>query len=241
MPARFGSRPLAASDSGALLALLGREQRLLGQPHVTHAMLEQCLLKQSPIDGGWWAELSAYRVAVLAGAGGLAGAVATAVSDDAGYVLWLAAGGDAGVQGQLLDIAVGQLPGNRPLRAFWFATALGAGLEGLPVRHAASLNAALLTRGFEGRDAWLYMHRDLGDITARPAARAVTTPGGAVTIRPEGDPPGCDVQGSLLFPELGIVSWLGVAPEHRGHGLGRQLLDAMLGHLRHLGAREVIL
>ena len=34
---------------------------------------------------------------------------------------------------------------------------------------------------------------------------------------------------------------MGVAPEHRGHGLGRQLLDEMLAHLRHLGAREVIL
>jgi hypothetical protein len=30
MPTRFGSRPLAASDTGALLALLGREQRPLG-------------------------------------------------------------------------------------------------------------------------------------------------------------------------------------------------------------------
>lgn len=192
----------------------------------------------------WWADLRAYQVSVLPDrSGGLAGAVATGVgvTDGVGYILWLAAGASVSVQGRLLDIALAQLTDTAAQRAFYFATALGAGLEGLPVRHAVTLHEALLERAFAGSDAWLYMHRDLTDVTAQPAARASTTPGGAVTIRPAGDPAGCDVQGALLSPSLGMVSWLGVAPEQRGHGLGRQLLDEMLAHLRHLGACEVIL
>jgi len=49
------------------------------------------------------------------------------------------------------------------------------------------------------------------------------------------------VTGALLSPRLAIISWLGVIPARRGRGVGRQLLDEMLSHLRHLGAAGVIL
>ena len=237
------ARPFAASDRAALLALLRREHRPAGQPPVTPAMLAACLRKESPIDGGWWADLRTYQVSVLPGdGGGLAGAGATGISrkDGAGYVLWLAAGGDPDIQNQLLDEALSQLAGCSVQRAFWFATALDAGLEGLPVATARGLHQGLVQRGFEGSDAWLYMHRRLEDITARSADGAVTA-GGSVTIRPPGEAPDTYVQGGLLNPGLAIISWLGVTPARRGRGLGRQLLDAMLAHLRHLGAAEVIL
>jgi ribosomal protein S18 acetylase RimI-like enzyme len=236
-------RPFAVPDTGDLLTLLRRAHRLLGQPQVTAAMLAQCLRKDSPIDGRWWADLGTYRVSVLPdGAGGLAGAVATGISrtDGVGYVLWLAAGEYPEVQTRLLDEALSQLAGTSIQRAFWFATALGAGLEGLPVGHAGALHTALIQRGFGGSDAWLYMHRDLGDIAPRRAAGAVTK-GGTVTIRPPADVADTDAQGALLTPRLAIISWLGVAAAHRGRGLGRRLLDEMLAHLRHLGATEVIL
>jgi len=237
------SRPFAAPDTADLLALLRREHRPLGQPHVTAAMLAACLRGQSPIDAGWWADLRAYRVTVLpARTGGLAGAVATGISraDGVGYVLWLAGGDDSTVQAELLDEALSQLAGTSPQRAFWFATALSAGLEGLPVGHAGALHGALIQRGFAGSDAWLYMRRDLGDIAPRLATDAVTA-GGSITIRPPGDPASPEVTGALLTPQLAIISWLGVPAQSRGRGLGRQLLDAMLAHLRQLGANEVIL
>ena len=238
------SRPFAVPDTDGLLALLRREHRPLGQPEVTGAMLAACLRGRSPIDDAWWADLHTYQVSVLTGRdGGLVGAVATgiAATDGAGYVLWLAGGQDTAVQTRLLDDALARLAGTSVQRAFWFATALGAGLEGLPAARAGTLHAALVQRGFAGRDAWLYLHRDLGDIPPRPAAGVVAGAGGSVTIRLPGVSAAAVVTGALLSPRLAIISWLGVIPPRRGRGVGRQLLDEMLSHLRHLGAAGAIL
>lgn len=188
-----------------------------GQPPVTAEMLAMALSKRSPIDGAWWEDLRDYRVTVLPDPnGGLAGAVATGVSRTAGtgYVLWLAAGDDR-VQAWLLDTPWPSSSTRRP-SAFWFATAFGAGLEGLPVGDEPGMHAALLGRGFAGTDAWLDMLRNLSDTAPTAAPGAGVAPGGAVTIRPPGKPEGCEVQGFMLGPGLGTVSWLGVAPARRG-------------------------
>lgn len=241
MTAAFHARPFAASDTAALLELLRREHRLLGQPEVTASMLEACLRGSSPVDGAWWSDLRDYQVSVLEGRGGLVGAVGTGIAqtDGAGYVLWLASGQNTAVKARLLDDALVRLAGTPVQRAFWFATALGAGLEGLPATRNSALHQALVSRGFTASDAWLYLHRDLGDITARAAEAAEA--GSSVTIRLQGEPAVAEVVGALLGPRLGVISWLGVSPARRGQGVGRRLLDAMLAHLRHLGAAEVIL
>jgi hypothetical protein len=53
------------------------------------------------------------------------------------------------------------LGGAAALHAFQFASALGPGLEGLPVRHRPVADAALRRAGFVGADLWRYMRREL--------------------------------------------------------------------------------
>jgi len=44
-----------------------------------------------------------------------------------------------------------------PIFAFWSATELSVGLEGLPRQHRPATHEALLARGFTGEDRWLYL------------------------------------------------------------------------------------
>jgi hypothetical protein len=94
-------------------------------------------------------------------AGTVVGVVSYAVRprDGAGLVLWLHGREDPTVIGFLLDRALGRLRDLPVADAFDFATALGLGLEALPVRHRAATRAALEHRGFSGRELWRYLHR----------------------------------------------------------------------------------
>src|SRR5690606_14620585 len=132
--------------------------------------------------------------------------------------------------------------GKRPIEAFSFATALGLGMEALPVRHRPVTAAALTDHGFLGSDLWRYMRVDL-PVTGLPrtsytvlrdedrltlTVRDGATPLGEATI-------GQPVQG------IGVLWWISVEPAARRRGLGRALLGSALDLLTELGAREVIL
>lgn len=245
-------RPYAEADFEAVVDLLQRAESIPGQPAVTPVMLREALSGKSPIDGGWWAELTELRTLVLPGhVESLAGAVAvgTSTADGAGYILWLAADSRADVD-QLLDAALAALSDARPQRAFSFATALGDGMEGLPVNLRASVHESLLARGFRGEDLWVYMRRDLNEqvdsllAESAPSADLSITPGpehDSWKITTAGGEDEGTVEVSVLPSGTGMLSWLHVDESKRGRGLGRALLAAGLRQLAAAGARQVIL
>ncbi|MGY0390529.1 GNAT family N-acetyltransferase [Nocardioides sp. WG-D5] len=243
-------RPYAESDFDQLVQLLRQRDPIPGQPRVSAQMVQAALEGTSPIDGGWWAELRSLRHLVVPGEEGLAGAVAvgTSKADGAGYLLWLAAD-DHGTVGTLVDAALKALQGTKAQRAFYFATALDEGMEGLPVHLRADVHQALLSRGFADEDMWVYMRRDLTPSDPLLAddglAAAFTVAEGedpqTWRITSEAGPDEGVVEVGLLPSGTGIVEWLHVDDAHRGRGLGRAVLSVGLRHLVSLGATEVIL
>jgi ribosomal protein S18 acetylase RimI-like enzyme len=204
----------------------------------------------SPIDGGWWAELTNLRHLVLPIEEGLAGAVAvgTSKADGAGYLLWLAADGQEAVE-TLVDAALEALQGTKVQRAFYFATALDEGLEGLPVHLRPLVHDALLSHGFADEDMWVYMRRDLAAsdpfLADDDLASTFTVADGedpqTWRITSDAGPDEGVTEIGLLPSGTGIVEWLHVDDSHRGRGLGRAVLSVGLRHLVSLGATEVIL
>ncbi len=90
------------------------------------------------------------------------------------YLLWLHAGEDpATVEAVLWPLLRGVRRGD-PIFAFWSATELAVGLEGLPREHRPGTHDALLARGFTGQDRWLYL---TGSAVLRGARDAVPAPG----------------------------------------------------------------
>ena len=243
-------RPYAESDFEQLVDLLRRREPIPGQPRVSPQMVKAALDGTSPIDGGWWAELTNLRHLVIPVDGVLAGAVAigTSKADGAGYLLWLAAD-DHQIVGSLLDAALNALKGTRVQRAFSFATALDEGMEGLPIHLRPDVHQALLSRGFVDEDMWVYMRRDL---TPSDPLLADDDLAAAFTVSEGEDPQswritadgGADegvVEVGLLPSGTGIVEWLHVDDAHRSRGLGKAVLSVGLRHLVSLGASEVIL
>ncbi|WP_229400875.1 GNAT family N-acetyltransferase [Micromonospora okii] len=142
----------------------------------------------------------------------------------------------------LLNHALTELAGCPAVEAFSFATALGLGLEGLPVRHRPVTHAALTEHGFAGSDLWRYMRRGL------PAPDLPTC---AYRTRRNEDDHVLEVErGGRVVADasigepvdgVGVLWWIGVEPGTRGEALGMGLLGAALDMLAGLGAREVIL
>lgn len=244
------ARPYAESDLAELVELLRKKEPIPGQPRVSPDMVRAALDGTSPIDGGWWAELADLRHLVVPVGEGLAGAVAvgTSKTDGAGYLLWLAADDQDTVR-TLVDAALKALRGTKVQRAFYFATALDEGMEGLPIHLRPTVHEALLASGFSDEDMWVYMRRDLTPSDSLladddlAAAFSVTEAEDPHTWRITADagPDEGVVEVGLLPSGTGIVEWLHVDDVHRGRGLGRAVLSVGLRHLVSLGATEVIL
>lgn len=237
----------AGRDSEAVLALVNAD-RLPGQPTATPVMLAEAVAGRSPVDAGWWAGLDhPVAVDVLQDrSGSVVGVVsyATRIEDGAGLILWLHGREQPGVVTALIDHALTALGDRQVVNAFDFATALGLGLEALPVGHRPVTAAALPERGFTSRDLWRYMHRKLPaadlphldgyTVKADELGKRTLTVGNGDQVLAEatiGDP----VDG------VGVLWWISVAEAARGGGIGRALLGSALDLLTGLGAREVIL
>jgi ribosomal protein S18 acetylase RimI-like enzyme len=247
-PAGLAVRPYQSADAAAVLELINAD-RLPGQPACSMRMLSDALAGRSMIDAAWWKELRAPATDVLvAEHSQLVGVVSYAIrrSDRAGIVLWLHGREGASLVESLLAHALAALDGAATHHAFQFASALGLGLEGLPVRHRPVTDAALRRAGFHGVDLWRYMRRELPapELSGQPVATVrptedrtgwrleVQTPTGMVIADAEiGEP----VDG------IGVLWWIGVHPGHRAKGLGRALIGQSLKLLAERGAHEVIL
>lgn len=158
------------------------------------------------------------------------------------YLLWLHAGEVPElVEAVLWPLLRGVRRGD-PIFAFWSATELSVGLEGLPRSRRPVTHDALVKRGFTAEDRWLYL-----------TAPAAAGPDPELSFRRRGhgtevrvelggdDGPLGGAELGLPAPGVGVIWWLEVEPGHRRRGLGRQLLRAARSVLAEEGVDEVVL
>ena len=237
----MNTRPLGPDDVDAVCALVDLD-RLPGQPACTAERVRTALAGRSTTDPWWWGELATMRTIGVEADGSLvaAGALGRRRNGDR-YLLWLHGAEDPRlVEAALWPLLRGVRRGD-PIFAFWSATELSVGLEGLPRRHRPVTHEALLARGFTGGDRWLYL-------TGPAAAEAPDLPyhrrGHGAELRVEldvdGRPAGA-AELSLPAPGVGVIWWLEIEPEFRRRGLGRQLLRAARAVLAEEEATEVVL
>jgi GNAT superfamily N-acetyltransferase len=237
------ARPLGPDDVEAVCALVDRD-RLPGQPACSVERVQTTLAGRSSTDPWWWQELATMRTIGVEGPDGSllgAGALGRRGNGDR-YLLWLHAGEVRElVEAVLWPLLRGVRLGD-PIFAFWSATELSVGLEGLPRRHRPATHDALLNRGFTGEDRWLYLTAPAaaGPEPHLPFRRR----GHGTEVRVEVGPGSSPVGGaelSLPAPGIGVIWWLEIEPEHRRRGLGRQLLRAARSVLAEEGVEEVVL
>jgi GNAT superfamily N-acetyltransferase len=237
------TRPLGPDDVEALCVLIDRD-RLPGQPSCTPERVEAALAGRSTTDPWWWQELATMRTIGVEGTDGSlvgAGAVGRRRSGDR-YLLWLHAGEDRElVEAVLWPLLRGVRRGD-PIFAFWSATELSVGLEGLPREHRPATHQALLDRGFGGEDRWLYLTApaDGGPPAEVPFRRRGHGTELRVEFEADGRPVG-SAELSLPAPGVGVIWWLEVEPEYRRRGAGRQLLRAARSVLAEEGVDDVVL
>jgi hypothetical protein len=219
-------------DFDAVLRLV-QQDVVPHQPVCTPQMLSDALAGRSPVDTGWWRQLTRLENLVAVDGRSVVGAAAIGLSADGnGYVLWLHAAERHRVVSGLLDEASTRLAGRvAALRGFWFATSLTLGLEGLPADQRPETHAALLERGFTGRDCWLYMAGSTAAAAERLAGVSPLSnpPGWKLTLRKDNTAV-ADARIGLGFegvraPGVGVVWWISVEDPFRRRGLGGKLLD----------------
>jgi ribosomal protein S18 acetylase RimI-like enzyme len=236
------SRPLGPDDVEALCALVDRD-RLPGQPACTPERVATAVAGRSTTDPWWWRELATMRTIGVTDAGGQlvgAGALGRRRSGDR-YLLWLH-GGEVPevVEAVLWPLLRGVRRGD-PIFAFWSATELTVGLEGLPREHRPATHEALSARGFTGEDRWLYL---TGSAVSEPPGTPFRRRGHGTEQRVELEVDGRPVGGaelSLPAAGLGVIWWLEIEPEYRRRELGRQLLRAARSVLAEEDVAEVVL
>jgi GNAT superfamily N-acetyltransferase len=244
---RLHARPMHDDDEAVVLDLIDAD-RLPCQPQCTPEMLAEARAGRSPVDTGSWDELADLHVDVAEmEGGGVVGVVSHGrrPRDGAGMVLWLHGREDSDVVGFLLDHALGAVGGSGTVHAFPFATALGMGLEALPVRHREVTHRVFVHRGFEGGALWRYLCRRL-------PAPALLPRGARIRVSPVEDgrrrltlqhDSAVIGEATIGVPVagVGVVWWVEVDPSRRGTGVGRTLFGSALDLLARSGAREVVL
>jgi ribosomal protein S18 acetylase RimI-like enzyme len=236
-------RTLGPDDVEPLRALVDAD-RLPGQPSCTPDMVWSTLTGRSNVAAWWWRQLTTMKaLGAVTASGELvgAGAVGRRAQGGGRYLLWVHANEDR----EVLDAVIWSLlRGARrtdPVFAFWFATELSVGLEGLPRNARPQTHGALVARGFTGKDRWLYL-RAAGPGPPPDAEYHCRGLAGAlrVELTVAGEPVG-EAELSVPAPGLGVVWWLEIETGHRRRGHGRQLLRAARQVLAEAGATETIL
>jgi GNAT superfamily N-acetyltransferase len=222
---------------------------LPGQPPCGRHRLEMALRGESPVDSGWWRELSNVQAIVARRGGSVVGAASYAIApaDRSGWLLWLHAHENRAVVEALIDHILGELTGSSHLYAFWIATALSLGLEALPVEQRPVTHEVLLSRGLVGRDSWRYLvlpaERALIDGPEEATSIVSTSgPGEMPAWRlaiGDGEQPVAAAEIALAADGCGVLWWIDVEPAHRGQGIGRRLLRQALRFLALQGANTV--
>lgn len=241
---RGSIRPLDLErDAESVLDLVDADA-LPGQPRCSREALGDALQGKSSVDGKFWEDLRAREEIVFESGGRVRGAAALGADvQGTGYLLWLYCLEDREVARALTGAALTRLRGCTRIRAFWFATALGLGLEGLPVRKRAVTHREVLEHGLHGSDLWSYMVcQDLPRSNESIARVRRVGGGGAWVLEVRSRMrtiATCQI--GLATEGCGVLWWISVDESKRGSGIGRRLLRQALEVLASHGARTAIL
>ena len=233
------------------IALLASADRAPGIARCRPEDVVEAMAGHSVIDTWFWERLGPITTLVaehdgqIRGSGSIGVGASDMDSSPAGerWLLWLHATEDAAVLDALLEALFRVGDDTAPVHAFAFAAPLATGLEALPVGTRPVTDAALASIGLVGVPRWTVMRATAS--TSPPTLRYVTRPG-----ETEGSTHICLDLGEELVGEAditmtdattGVLWWLFVPDEHRGRGLGRDLLRAARSVLEDRGARQVVL
>ncbi|MBV9691889.1 MAG: GNAT family N-acetyltransferase [Ktedonobacteraceae bacterium] len=242
-------RDFSQRDIPPLLELLHADQ-LPAQPRTTAHDVQCALAGQTTIDQKWWEALAGIRTIVATQGNDILGAASYGVQktdrrgtlqpDGSGCLLWLHARENRPVIEALLAAVLASLQECPRVYAFWFATPLTVGIEGLPLAHRPVTHQVLCEHHFVGKDDWLYM---AGPITtqAEQVADVERTAHGWKLSLQEGDERIAEADVSLGKNRLGVLHWLWVREDRRGHGLGTRLFFQARKLLSDAGAHTVLL
>ena len=230
-------------DVDAIAALVN-DDHVLGQPRCRAENVRKALAGAATMERAWWDNFVDLQTIVATDGNSVLGAASSAVHREEGtaYVLWLHARESLPVVADLLDEVVRMRESQTVVRAFWIATPLSLGMEGLPAQHRAVTHAALLRRGFSGRDEWLYL---VGDPVSEAAdvadVHAAAENEWTLTISDTAGATIGEAKAELGQDGVGIVWWLEVKPQYRGRSYGRALLLQAMKLLGAAGAERLIL
>ncbi|MHB1509143.1 MAG: GNAT family N-acetyltransferase [Acidimicrobiales bacterium] len=233
------------------IAVLANADRAPGIARCRPEDVVEAMAGHSAIDNWFWQRLGKITTLVaehdgqIRGAGSISIGVTDMDSGSAGdrWLLWLHATEDACVLNALLEVLFRVGDDTAPVHAFAFATPLATGLEALPVGTRPVTDAALGSLGLAGVPKWTMMRTKAG--TTPPTLGYLTRHG-----ETEASTHICLDLGEELVGEAditmtdattGVLWWLFVPDEHRGRGLGRELLRAARSVLEDGGARQVVL
>jgi ribosomal protein S18 acetylase RimI-like enzyme len=237
-------RWIREGDVAAVLELINGD-RLPGQPSCDRRMLRDALQGRSKLERQWWSSFSAIRCLVATENGRVVGAVSFTSAEQGhdGYLLWLHTDETPAVTDTLLKSFEAALPRASRLRAFFIATPLTAGLEGLPRSQRETTHYSLLSHGYAARDAWLFL--------TGPVPPAAPEPSVPVAVQWRDDDSVHlvvkDGEGRLMgesqlafYPDGVVVWWwIHVPEEYRGRGLSRQITCQVVNECAKAGAHTM--
>jgi GNAT superfamily N-acetyltransferase len=232
-------------DAASVLDLINRD-RLAGQPRCDERMLRDALQGRSKLERQWWESFSDVRCLVASEDGSVVGAMSftSAAKGDDGYLLWLHSNETPAVAEVLLDSCEAALPRARRLRAFFIATPLTAGMEGLPVKHRENTHDSLMKHGYAAREAWLFLSRPLPPAAPKPSVPVEVNrrDHDSLQLVAKDRDGRLMAESNLTFYPDGIVVrwWIHVSAEFRGRGLSRQIDHQVINECAKAGAHTII-
>ena len=194
------------------------------------------------MERSWWSHFAEIRATIAEEDGVVVGTAGwtTHEEDGFGYILWLHAGERVDVLERLVRDCLANLEACEGVRAFWIATPMSLGLEGLPISRRRSTAAVLERNGFTGQDLWAYMGMPLDPATASDPSTLPEPGSRRLATRIDGRDV-AEVDFEIGRDGIGVVWWLHVDPEHRRKGLGSSLFDAAIVAMTDARVRAVVL
>ena len=238
-------RAYQPSDLSAVLTLINYDQ-IPFQPFVQEDALVRALKGEADIDAGWWDDLQSIEVIVCVEKELVVGVAAYGLhkTESTGYILWLHAHEQSTIITKLVKFMVQQMEAYDTLYAFWFATPLTWGIEGLPKKHHPKTHQALINQGFAGEDMWLYMAGSTR--TSKDYVGVVKQDGKGFVINitdeaSEEKKLMAQADFSMGDQDLGALWWIEVEEAYKGRKLGKRLFHQVLHILAESGAHSMIL
>jgi GNAT superfamily N-acetyltransferase len=243
------TRSFRRQDIPHLLNILSADH-LPSQPQTRIQDVRAALTGRATIDRHWWKALTSIQTIVALQGQEILGAASFGKQkidptkrlqpDGSGCLLWLHAREEPAVIEALLLAVLTELNDCPRVYAFWFATPLTVGIEGLPMGHRLQTHQMLLQHHFIGKDAWLYMAGPVAAPSHEIASVKKNTRGWQLSVH-EGQKLIAEAKVSLGQGCIGLLHWLWVREDRRGQGLGTRLFSQARNVLADAGAQTIVL